>query len=101
MIGFWCICPTRRANHRRKLERPRTNRQGGESGGLQRQRLANGPDDPIGPSCDETYFESGPTDAGPVVNEPSQDLEDDSGQEDIQQDHRPIIGPEAVAIIEN
>jgi hypothetical protein len=63
----------------------------GKEADLQRQRLANGPDDPIGPSCDETDFESGRRDAGPFVNEPTQALEDDSGQ-DIQQDHRPTIG---------
>jgi hypothetical protein len=31
----------------------------GKQADLQRQRLANGPDDPIRPSCDKTDFESG------------------------------------------
>jgi hypothetical protein len=66
---------------------------------LERQRLANGPGDPIGPSCGETDFEPGATDAGPLVHERTEDLQDDSGQ-DIPQNHRPTIGPIAEAIIE-
>jgi hypothetical protein len=66
---------------------------------LQRQHLANGPDDPIGPSFDETDFEYGATDSGSLVDEQAQDHEDDSGQ-DMGQDHRPAVGAVAEAIIE-
>jgi hypothetical protein len=69
----------------------------------ERQRLANGPDDPIGPPCDGTDFECGATDSGPLFTEPGYETEDDFDHDDdhdVTQDHRTIIAPIAEAIIE-